>query len=174
MMKHEISFTCPECHSQNKYTINFDNAIERLNQFKIEDIKYKYENPNWTFEFTLAYPNVKTVSSFYADRYSTVRRIQDKKALESINTSINIDYINLFIKKVKYTDKASGVEDELSIDNYTLNEFFDILSVFPQDVMYSENGIITYITTEFISNINSVFEKHKCYQCGHMCDTTAD
>ena len=75
MMKHEISFTCTECHTPNKFTINFQNAIDKLDQFKVDDVVYEYENPNWKFEFTFAYPKISTVSKYYADRYSTIKRI---------------------------------------------------------------------------------------------------
>lgn len=61
---------------------------------------FSYENANWKFDFTLAYPKVSRVSKFYSSRYLKMTRTSDRSAIESMNTSINVDYTNLFIKKI--------------------------------------------------------------------------
>ena len=129
---------------------------------------------NWKFEFTVSYPTVQKVSKFYSSRYAAIRKTSDKKALEALNTSLNIDYISLFIKDVSFIDKATDEKTEISTSDYTVDELFDVIAVFPQDVLYSENGIIQYITKEFIAKINDAFEKHECAVCGKLCEDTSD
>lgn len=174
MIKHDISFVCPECHSENKYQIDFTNVVQKLDAFKIEDEDYVYENQNWKFTFTLGYPKVSRVSEFYSSRYLNMRRTTDRKAIESLNTSINVDYTNLYIKKIAFIDKLSKDETVIDASDYKIDELFEMIAVFPQDVMYSENGIIQHITEEFITKINNAFEKHKCMVCGAECESTSD
>lgn len=174
MTRHDVTFICPECHAENKYMLDFQAVVDRLNQFDTSDREYVYENPTWKFRFTLGYPKVRRVSKFYSQRYLRMQKTKDKKALESLNTSINVDYTNLFIKKIVFADKTSGEENTVDVSDYTLDEFFDFVSVFPQDVLYAENGIIQYITAEFITKINDAFEKHKCVVCGKLVEQTSD
>lgn len=174
MAKHDITFVCPECHSENKYQIDFTNVIHKLDSFDTSDKTFEYENANWKFNFTVSYPSVQYVSAYYRARYAQMRRTTDRKALEAINTSLNMDYVSLFIKSVSFTDKSSGDTSDISTSDYTADELFDVMSVFPQDVLYSENGIIQYITKEFIGRINDQFEKHECTVCGKICDETSD
>jgi hypothetical protein len=44
MTKHDISFVCTECHTENKYQIDFSTAIDKLDKFVITDQTYHYEN----------------------------------------------------------------------------------------------------------------------------------
>lgn len=174
MSKHDIAFICPECKFENKYEIDFSGALKRLDEFEVKDQVFNYENPNWKFTFTLAYPKVSKVSQFYSSRYLKMVKSNDKRMMQSVNNSINVDYVDLFIKEIEFEDKASGEKTAIDVSDYTIDELLDIISVFPQDVMYSENGIIQYITSEFITKVNNVFERHKCAMCGKECDSLQD
>lgn len=174
MVKHDISFVCPECHTENKYQIDFTNVINRLDKFDVTDKEYEYENFNWKFKFLLSYPKVSRVSQFYSSRYLKMRKTNDKKVLEAVNTSLNVDYTNLFIKKIEFTDKSTGDTSIIDASDYTIDELFEVISVFPQDVLYADNGIIQHITSEFITKINDTFDKHECIVCGKLCESTSD
>lgn len=174
MVQHDITFVCPECHMENKYAINFSNVIARLDKFDISDKTYEYENYNWKFKFVLSYPKVSRVSQFYSSQYLKMRKTNDRKAIEALNTSLNVDYTNLFIKKIEFIDKTTGDTNVIDADEYTTSELLEVISVFPQDVLYADNGIIQYITKEFITKINDTFDKHKCAICGAMVDATSD
>ena len=174
MAKHDITFTCPECHSENKYQIDFGNVIYKLDHFDTSDKTYTYENATWKFDFTISYPSVEKVSKFYKSRYAQMRKISDSKALEALNTSLNIDYVSLFIKSISFAESGSESMTQIDASDYTIDEMFDVISVFPQDVLYSDNGIIQYITKEFIGKINDAFEKHECAICGKLCEDTSD
>ena len=71
-----------------------------------------------------------------------MRKTNDKKVLEAVNTSLNVDYTNLFIKKIELTDKWTGDTSIIDASDYTIDELFEVISVFPQDVLYADNGII--------------------------------
>ena len=129
---------------------------------------------NWKFKFTLAYPKVARVSEFYSSRYLKMRKTNDKKLLETLNTSINVDYTNLYIKKIEFVDKTTNEETTIDVNDYSIDELFELISVFPQDVLYSDTGIIQHITNEFVSKINDAFEKHECMVCGKLCESTSD
>lgn len=174
MAKHDITFVCPECHSENKYQIDFTNVISKLDHFDMSDKPYEYENQNWKFKFTISYPKVSCVSKFYQSRYASMRKTNDRKAIEALNTSMNMDYVSLFIKNASFIDKTTGDESTIDVSEYSVDEMLDVISVFPQDVMYSETGVIQYITQEFIAKINEAFEKHECLTCGKIYDTTSD
>lgn len=103
-----------------------------------------------------------------------MRKTNDKKAIESLNTSLNVDYTNLFIKKITFVDKTTGDETTIDVDDYTLDELFEVISVFPQDVLYADNGIIQHITRQFITKINDTFDKHECVVCGKLCESSSD
>lgn len=148
--------------------------IHKLDKFEIEDKHFAYENANWKFDFTLAYPKVSRVSKFYSSRYLKMTRTSDRSAIESMNTSINVDYTNLFIKKIEFVDKTTGEATVIDVDDYSIDELFEIIAVFPQDVLYADNGLIQHITAEFVTKINDTFEKHECYMCGKLCENTAD
>ena len=174
MMKHEISFICPECPSENKYKIDFNNVLHRLDSFDIGDKVFEYDNGVWNFKFTIGYPLVSKVSDYYHRQYAKAKQLTDKKSFEAFNTSVNVDYVNLFIKKMEFTDAASGETTSIDTSDYSIDEIFDVISVFPQDVMYSENGVISYITDNFISRINDTFDKHRCTVCNALCSSLSD
>lgn len=174
MIKHEIMFTCPECHTENKYKLDFQHVIDKLDKFDIADKTFVYENSNWLFTFKIGYPKVEKVSKFYSSRYLNIRKNVDKATIESFNTTVNVDYINLFIKEITFTDKSTNEVNTINVEDYTLDQIFDVISVFPQDVLYSENGTIAYVTSEFITKINDMFDKHRCGVCGAECENSAD
>ena len=49
-----------------------------------------------------------------------------------------------------------------------VGDISDIMEEFPQAVVYSDNGVVTFISKNMIESINESFESHKCLQCGHI------
>lgn len=171
MSKPEITFTCPECKQENKYKLDFTKAIARLDEFDIEEKEFTYSNKNFNFIFKLAYPVVDRVSKFY-QQYFAKNKAQ-KQVSQAALSQLNIEYVNLFIKSVSFKDDKN--EDVvINFNDYSINEITDIISSFPQDVLYAENGILTYITNEYIAKINNVFEKKTCSLCGAEYNETME
>ena len=59
--------------------------------------------------------------------------------------------MNLFVRKLKMTNKDTGIVREIDFSKYNVTDISDIFAMFPQDVVYSDTGIINIITTKFIN-----------------------
>ena len=64
-LKREVTWTCKKCGAQNVYQLDFTKVSERLNNFDLSPIVYEVEDGIRRYKFTMQYPNVRRVSSFY-------------------------------------------------------------------------------------------------------------
>ena len=165
MFADEVKFTCPVCSTENTYRVNFDNALAKLDEFDLSPKTFTYENKNLKYVFTTAYPNVSDISKFHK-MYFASRKARNYKEQTMMNSMFNIEYINLFIKSVVITSKANGVSRYIDFSDYNLIDLEDIFAKFSQDVMYSDNGLIKFITEEYLNSVNKAFDKHICMNCG--------
>lgn len=165
--KNEITFKCPECGAENKYQIDFDNIISKLNDFDLSDRVYNLEDKYRHYNFTINYPFVRNVSNFYKS-YNKKYAHTTKKEQEVLDSMGNIEYVNLFIKQIEMVskdDQSNRQVADLTLMSY--NQIEQLISILPQNIIFSDdNGVIKYITTEFIEKINKVFQYEKCAQCG--------
>ena len=162
----EVKFTCPVCGTQNSYNVGFDNTLRKLDAFDIKPQSFEYENKNFKFVFDVAYPLVKTMSMFYKSQYAKGLALQSNQKPNPNNRIDNIEQMNLFVRKLKMTNKDTGIVREIDFSKYNVTDISDIFAMFPQDVVYSDNGIINIITTKFINQLNNSFDKHACSSCG--------
>lgn len=162
----EVKFTCPVCGTQNSYNVGFDNTLRKLDAFDIKPQSFEYENKNFKFVFDVAYPLVKTMSMFYKSQYAKGLVMQSNQKQNTNNRIDNIEQMNLFVRKLKMTNKDTGIVREIDFSKYNVTDISDIFAMFPQDVVYSDNGIINIITTKFINQLNNSFDKHACSSCG--------
>ena len=167
--QNDIEFKCPECGTVNKYKIDFEKVSAKLNEFVLDDKTYKMEDRVRYYNFTINYPQVYNVSNFYKNYMKQYKNVT-KKEQEVLDNLGNIEYINLFIKNVeliKKDDTTNKMNADLTMMSY--NEIEELLSVFPQNIVFDDDhGVLKYITTEFIDQINKVFQYEKCAQCGHQ------
>lgn len=165
MFKNEVTFKCKECGTLNKYKIDFRKTISQLDDFDISDTDFNFENENWKFNFKVGYPTVKRVSDFYK-LFSQKYKKASEKEIETMNSMINMDYMNMFVKNVEIQNKQSNTTKSLDASLFSVAEIEDIFSAFPQDVLYVDDGVVTYVTKHYIARINESFDKHKCAACG--------
>ena len=52
------------------------------------------------------------------------------------------------------------------MNDYRASDIEDIVAQFPQEALYTENGVLTVIANEYIKKINESFDKHECIVCG--------
>ena len=78
----------------------------------------------------------------------------------------NMDYINLYIESVDINNSQTGLSKSVNFTDYSVADAEEILAVLPQDVLYAEDGVLKYITDNFVKVINDTFEVQHCYQCG--------
>lgn len=173
MFKNEIKFVCHECGTENKYKLNFQDTLDKLDAFELDDKIFDFENDNWKFKFTLNYPTVKNISNFYRS-YAKKYRTTPKNQIESLNNTIDADYINMFVKNAVILNKNTNEEQVIDFSQFTPYEITEIFSVFPQEVVYVNDGVISFITKEFIGKLNDTFQKHTCGCCQAVCDDAID
>lgn len=165
MFANEVKFTCEECGAENAYKIDFDNVIRRLDEIELNVKDFDYENKHFKYHFTLEFPTVKQVSAFHKS-YCQKHRGQPRKMQVSDNKMRSMEYINLFIKTVEVVNKSTGQKTAFDFSQYAVGDQEDILAAFPQDVLYTGNGVIMHITKTFIEPMNNSFDKHECAVCG--------
>lgn len=162
----EITYKCKSCGFENKYKPDFTKTIAKLNEFDLSDKTHTIEDSKMVYNFTVNYPLVKNVSEFYKSYMKKYKGVSSKErdVLDNIG---NIDYVNLYIKKIEITDKATGEKDVADLAYMTYDDINELISMFPQEVIFGdENGLIKFVAKEFLDNISSVFQYEKCAQCG--------
>lgn len=165
MFQNEVKFICAECGTENKYKVDFNNTLIRLDQYKLEQKTFNYENKKHKYTFEVEYPLVKMVSKFYASYCQRHGTNIPKKQTKANDMMTNLEYVNLFIKKVTIENKSTNNKTIIIFDNYAIADREDLLATFPQDVLYTNNGIIKFIVDEYIAPVNATFEKHECSVC---------
>ena len=168
-----MKFKCPECGTENVYKIDFTEVLKKLDKFELEDKSYTFDNGTWKFDFTLNYPSVDVVSDYYKS-YAPKYREATPKEIEAMNSQMNMDYTQLFIKKVVITKLEDGSTKTVDAKDFTPNELLEIFAMFPQDVMYIDDGITTFILKEFVQKIDTAYGEHKCGSCGAVYKNAAD
>lgn len=73
----------------------------------------------------------------------------------------------MFINEIKFSkkDNPSDVKT-IKMSDYKVSEIEGIVEVFPQDVLYSDDGVLKFIINAYIKKINDTFDVHTCYNCG--------
>ena len=165
--KNEIKWKCQECGAENVFSLDFGKISKKFNEFNLNDVIYSLEDKYRVYNFTLNYPSVRSVSNFYKF-YMKKYKGAGNKEKEVLDNLGNIEYVNLFIKQIEMINKADPNNRQTADLRFmSYNQIEQLISLFPQNIIFSdENGVIKYITTEFIEKINKVFEYEKCNQCG--------
>ena len=166
MFENKAKFTCQECGAENAYQIDYAETIHKLDEYKIEDRTFEYDNQHFHYKFSLQYPSVKLVSRFHA-MYCRKHGVNTPKRMaKAEDTMTNLEYVNLFIVKAEITCKANNTKRVVDFNDYQVSDREDILAAFPQDVLYTEGGVLKYIVKQYIQPLNDCFEKHECLKCG--------
>lgn len=175
MFSNDVKFTCKNCKTENAYKLDFNNVLRRLDQIDVEPRKFIYTNSKFKFEFTVRYPSVRLVSNFHK-QYCSKNKIQTKTDIKVVDTMSNMEYVDLFICGLKLIDiNSDTIIKDIDFSNFTAIEREDILQLLPQDSLYSDNGVLKFISDEFLQKLNNSFDKHKCAVCGAIQeDETSD
>lgn len=165
MFKNTVKFTCSKCGTENQFKLDFDNVLKKLDVIELVEHQFSYENKQWKYDFAIEYPSVRRVQSFHKANMMKYKGLK-KQQIKSEDNMQNIEYINLFIKTINMTNKTNNNTRNINFNDFEAGDVEKIISVFPQDVLYSEDGVLKFIVNEFIKKINDSFEQHECYQCG--------
>lgn len=165
LYKNEIEFTCEECGAKNKYKLDFDAVLKRLDNIEVKTSTSTYENKNFKYTYEVEYPSVKRVLSFYRSQNKKYRNASKHEAKILDNMS-NMDYVNLYVKSIEVYNKATKSTKKINFNEFNAGDVEELISIFPQDVLYSETGILYYVMNNYINPINESFDKQICFQCG--------
>lgn len=165
MFSNDVKFTCRNCGAENQYKLNFDNVLAKLDKIGLAPQIREYDSKKFNFVFTLAYPNVRKISNLYKNYYLQ-HKIGSKKDATMNDNMSNMEYINLFIQSVKLTIKSTGIVRNINMNDYRVSDIEEIVAQFPQEALYTENGVLTFIANEYIKKINESFDRHECIVCG--------
>lgn len=165
--RNSITYKCQKCGTENIYKLDFQKIMDKFDNFDLSDDVFSVEDDRKVFKFTINFPLVRTVSNFYKEYVKKYDGLSDSQ-IEILDSLGNIEYINLFIKQIEMIDKedpSQRLVADLSLMTYS--EIEKLLGMFPQSVIFSEDGgVINYITTNFIERLNKVFQYEKCANCG--------
>lgn len=104
--------------------------LHRLDEIGLEPKQMSHETKSFKFTFTLQYPKVSRISSFYKAYYLRHKASSKKDAKVNDNMT-NMEYVNLFISKVKIEPKAGGTVRDIDFSNYKASDVEEILAQFP-------------------------------------------
>lgn len=189
MFANDVKFTCPHCKAENQYRLDFGSTLRKLDQIDTAPQEFEYENKSFKYKFVAAYPKVKLVSEFYRGKYAKGPggvagkqmpapqqrmpngRPQPPQASSKVEAQlVNMEYIDLFLKSVEITSKQKGTSRTIDLESYAEKygapAVEEILSKFTQDVLYSENGALSYVAKNFLQKMNDSFDRHQCQSCG--------
>lgn len=164
MFNNEVSFTCKNCGTENKYKLDFNTVIKKLDDLVVDPIDFKYKNKNLEYQFKVQYPPVKLVSMFHK-QYNAKHKANSKSEVKVNDAMSNMEYVNLFIRSFDIIDESGNTCFSIDFKGYGPADIEDILQDLPQDVLYSENGVLQFVSNELLKKLNSSFEKHVCMSC---------
>lgn len=167
MFQRDVDFTCTECGAQNKYRFDFDKTLAKLDSIDVKRENIQYKTKTCLFDFTIGYPSVKTVSAFHK-QYCAKNRAVNKAQAKVVDNISNMEYVNLYIQGVEMTNVQTGKRKIIDLTQFTPTDREEIIQMFPQDALYAEDGILKHVMDRYIKVINDSFERHKCFQCGHL------
>jgi len=167
MFQRDIKFTCSECGAQNQYRFDFDKTLAKLDAIDIGSEHVSYRTKTCEFDFTVGYPSVKTVSAFHK-QYCARNRAAGKAQAKVADSMSNMEYVNLYIQGVEMTNVATGKKKQIDLTQFAPADREEIIQMFPQDVLYAEDGVLKRVMDRYIKVINDSFERHRCFQCGHL------
>ena len=122
MFKNDVKFTCEQCGCQNKFKLDFQNVLHRLDGIELKPQDFHYENDNWSFDFKTEYPSVKKVYAF-KQSYAAKYRGASKHQATSLDNMSNMEYINMFINEIKFNRKdAPNDVKTIKMSDYKVSE----------------------------------------------------
>jgi len=130
MFNNEVSFTCKNCGTENKYKLDFNTVIKKLDDLVVDPIDFKYKNKNLEYQFKVQYPPVKLVSMFHK-QYNAKHKANSKSEVKVNDAMSNMEYVNLFIRSFDIIDESGNTCFSIDFKGYGPADIEDILQDLP-------------------------------------------
>jgi hypothetical protein len=163
----EIKYTCSKCGRENSYRLDTPKLLRNFSKTYKPDKDFEVEANGRKFTFTVGWPNVRIVENFFKSYYKKYDN-SSKAVKDSINNLSQIEYITMFLKKVK-VEEIADPEDSMTADleELTFGEREQIIDCLPQSILFDDDtGIISKTIAEFVEPMNAVFKYNDCAFCG--------
>ena len=163
----EIKYTCSKCGRENSYKLDTQKLLRDFSKTYKPDENFEVEVGNRKFTFTAGWPNVRLVEDFYRSYYKKYGNAA-KTVKDSIDNLAQIEYITMFLKKVK-VEEISDPEDSMTADleQLTYGERVQIIDCLPQSILFDDSiGVVSKIVDAFVNPMNNVFKYRDCAFCG--------
>ena len=163
----EIKYTCSKCGKENSYKLDTPKLLRNFNKAYKPDQDIVVDAGNRRFTFTVGWANVRSVEGFFKAYYKKYEN-SSKSGQETIDNMSQIEYITMFIKKVK-VEEISDPEDSMTanLEELTYGERVQIIDCLPQSILFDDDtGIISKVIATFVNPMNDVFKYNDCAFCG--------
>lgn len=140
----DISLKCENCGLVNDIKVDFDSIVTRLNSIDCVDI---VETIGGT-EFTINYPNVIRMGKYYKTLINKEKSVADL-----------YDIYDQFISRIKFDDM------DVDLNTMTIKEIGQLLCILPQDIIFSDTGLINIITERLFKTFEHLTDEHSCTKC---------
>ncbi len=161
--RNDIDYKCRSCGADNKFSIDFEGIINKMNETKFDDVIVKTEDADRIYEFIVNFPTIKRMANFMKDMVKS-RRLSKRDGHIKLDKT---DMFDLFIKSFTVENKAKdGKVINVNCEALTTNELEETLQVLPQVVLYSDEGVLGKINDEVFMKVDEMFQNPKCNNCG--------
>lgn len=166
-MNQKIKFTCQSCNKENSYRLDTAKLLRDFTKTYKPDKDIEIVSGNRRFTFTVGWAKVSSVEDFFKNHYRKYDNAS-KSVQETINSLSQIEYMNMFIKRVTLTD-LNDEEDTMTanLEELSYSDRLQLLDCLPQSILLDEEtGVIAKVIAEFVDPMNDVFKYRDCEFCG--------
>jgi hypothetical protein len=141
----DIDVKCQSCEATSNIKIDYASIIKKLESI---DLTPKNETIDGV-KFTIAYPNVVRMGKYY-------------KTLSGKKTSMSdmYDIYDQFISVIEFNGEV------VKLDELDVRDVGELLCIFPQEILYGDDGIVDSISTKMFNVLDNLTEEYKCSSCG--------
>lgn len=169
ILNEKLPVKCSNCEGDFEYVVNFDEILSAMDEMDISEQKLDIETDKLKFEIFYGFPKVSRMIEYFRILYS--KKNKKLKEDSESNSVSQIDYIDLFIKRVNIIDKENSTEAnpniELDLVNCTINEALTFINHLPSVILYnSKHGAMVKINENCLQRLSSLEKKVLCPHCG--------
>ena len=164
--KEPIEMKCPHCGTEINYRYDMAKYLPKIEEAYVDDQTVTIQNKQNTYEITIGWPSVKTMSLVMEHFYEELGEVTE----DMERTQLGINFILSFIKKIRMFNALSDDSSPVvELDMADLDDFqsrLDCINELPSLVVFDDKqGLFGQITGFFINRLENCFSLELCPQC---------
>jgi hypothetical protein len=140
----DITIKCKSCEVVNDVKIDYSKIVKNLEEV---DIDPKFETVDGV-KFKIEFPTVVRMGKYY-------KTLTGKKVV----MSDMYDIYDQFISVIEFG------EDTVDLNKLDVNDVKELLSIFPQEILYGDGGIVELISTNMFNVLENLTDEYSCSNC---------